>query len=360
MDLLKFFPNITMPTWMDVLVVISICIVAWLFQHYILEKIISRCVTVLKKRSHQMYATVLAQFSKAIRSAFLSIIIVYSLTRLFENSLLSADSTKSFVMSLVVFFAFKGVYDVLHHFTKHPASLSMDDEQNVLMPFFLRIGKVLIMILAMFTIASLWDFNLNGFLTGIGLTGVAIAFGIRDTLAHVFGGMSVALDKPFQIGDWVATEDQKIEGTIEDINLRSTLIQTGDKGLVYVPNSYLVNRPLYNLSKRKKRKCELFLYVSADNEEVNLRSALSSIHQQIYLHKHSEKEMIHVFIDEFYPTSYRVLIRFFVATNDTADTLSVKQDILFAIRQIFEEQQIALAEPIGEYECIIKKNKLNC
>ena len=63
----------------------------------------------------------------------------------------------------------------------------------------------------MFTIASFWDFNLNGFLTGIGLTGVAIAFGIRDTLAHVFGGMSVALDNPFQIGDWIATEDQKLK-----------------------------------------------------------------------------------------------------------------------------------------------------
>lgn len=349
MDSLKLLPTITTPTWMDVLVAISICVIAWLFQHYILEKIITRCVAVLKKRSQHFYATVLAQFSKAIRYAFMSAVIVFSLAQLFESSFFTAVSINRFVKSLLVFFAFKGVYDVLHHYTKQPASLTIDDEKNVLMPFFLRIGKVIIMILAMFTIASLWDFNLNGFLTGIGLTGVAIAFGIRDTLAHVFGGLSVALDKPFQIGDWVATEDQKIEGTIEDINLRSTLIQTGDKGLVYVPNSFLVNRPLYNLSKREKRKCELFLYVSADNEEVNLRSALSAIHQQIYLHKQTEKEIIHAFIDEFYPTSYRVLIRFFVATNDTADTLGVKQDILFAIRQIFQEQQIALAEPIGEY-----------
>lgn len=349
MDSLKLLPTITTPTWMDFLVSISICVVAWLFQHYILKKIITRCVGILKNRSQQFYATVLAQFSKAIRYAFMSAVIVFSVARLFEWSFLSVDLTTKFVMSLLVFFAFKGVYDVLHHYTKQPATLSIDDQKNVLMPFFLRIGKVMIMILAMFTIASLWDFNLNGFLTGIGLTGVAIAFGIRDTLAHVFSGMSVALDQPFQIGDWVATEDQKIEGTIEDINLRSTLIQTGDKGLVYVPNSYLVNRPLYNLSKREKRKCELFLYVSADNEELSLRSALSAIHQQISLHNHTEKEIVHVFIDEFYPTSYRVLIRFFVATNDTADTLSVKQDILFAIRQIFEEHQIILAEPIGEY-----------
>ena len=48
------------------------------------------------------------------------------------------------------------------------------------------------MVVALFSIASLWDFNLNGFLTAVGLTGVALAFGIRDTLTHIFGGMSVA------------------------------------------------------------------------------------------------------------------------------------------------------------------------
>lgn len=200
---------------------------------------------------------------------------------------------------------------------------------------------------------------MNGFLTGIGLTGVAIAFGIRDTLAHVFGGMSVALDNPFQIGDWVTTEGQKIEGIIEDINLRSTLIQTGDKGLVYVPNSYLVNRPLYNLTKREKRKCEQFLYVALENEEEKLRSALSMIHQQIYLHEDTEKDLIHVFIDDFRPASYRILVRFYVATNDTGVLLNVRQDILFAIRQILIDHDIVLAEQTGDY-WLHNENNLNC
>ncbi|EON71700.1 mechanosensitive ion channel family protein [Lysinibacillus sphaericus] len=350
MDLLKWLlPNVVAPTWMDIIIAISLCLIGWLLQQFVLKKIITVIVAFLRKRQRYFQATVLEQFNKAIRYAFMSAVIVISLSRLLEVSLFTDVATKNFVLSIMVFFAFKGVYDVLHYYTKQPLTINNDEEQNVLLPFFLRIGKVLIMILAMFTIASLWDFNLNGFLTGIGLTGVAIAFGIRDTLAHVFGGMSVALDNPFQIGDWVATEDQKIEGIIEDINLRSTLIQTGDKGLVYVPNSYLVNRPLYNLSKREKRKCEQFLYVALENEEEKLRSALSAIHQQIYLHDNTEKDMIHVFIDEFRPASYRVLVRFFVATNDTGVLLRVRQDILFAIRQILQEHDIDLAEPTDDH-----------
>ena len=69
--------------------------------------------------------------------------------------------------------------------------------------------------------------------------------------------------------------------------------------------------------------------------------------------------MIHVFIDEFYPTSYRVLVRFYVTTNDTAEMLNVRQDILFAIRQIFQELTIILANP-AEDEWLRYKNKLNC
>ncbi|MBG9693822.1 mechanosensitive ion channel protein MscS [Lysinibacillus sphaericus] len=338
-------PKFTVPTWMDVLVAIIICIVGWLIQRFIIKKIINRLVIFLRNRHRNFQANVLAQFSKAIGYAFMTAVIVLSLSYLIEVPLITHKSTKNFVLSIMVFFAFKGVYDVLNFYTKQPLQLTSEEDQNVLLPFFLRIGKVLIMIFAMFTIASFWNFNLNGFLTGIGLTGVAIAFGIRDTLAHVFGGMSVALDNPFQIGDWIATEDQKIEGTIEDINLRSTLIQTGDKGLVYVPNSYLVNRPIYNLSRREKRKCEQYLYVAATNEEDTIRSALTAIHKEIYLHANTEKDMIHVYIDEFHYDRYRVLIRFFVATNDTAVMLEVRQEIFFAIRQIVEELSITLAAP---------------
>lgn len=338
-------PKFTVPTWMDVLVAIIICIVGWLIQRFIIKKIINRLVIFLRNRHRNFQANVLAQFSKAIGYAFMTAVIVLSLSYLIEVPLFTHKSTKNFVLSIMVFFAFKGIYDVLNFYTKQPLQLTSEEDQNVLLPFFLRIGKVLIMIFAMFTIASFWNFNLNGFLTGIGLTGVAIAFGIRDTLAHVFGGMSVALDNPFQIGDWIATEDQKIEGTIEDINLRSTLIQTGDKGLVYVPNSYLVNRPIYNLSRREKRKCEQYLYVAATNEEDTIRSALTAIHKEIYLHANTEKDMIHVYIDEFHYDRYRVLIRFFVATNDTAVMLEVRQEIFFAIRQIVEELSITLAAP---------------
>ncbi|WP_342558875.1 mechanosensitive ion channel family protein [Metasolibacillus sp. FSL K6-0083] len=336
--------NVTLPS---IGAAIALLFAGIVVQQYIIKPFIKWSGQLFEKRGKEFEARVITQFSSAIRFAFVICIVFISASIILDKWLITHPKTTNLFWSFMLFFMFKGIADVISHYIEHPQSIyaqQKPEQQHILMPFFLRIGKVTIYVVALFAIASLWNFNVNGFLTGIGLTGVAIAFGIRDTLGHFFGGMSVALDKPFQIGDWVATEDQKIEGIVEDVNLRSTVIQTGDKGLVYIPNAYLANRPIYNLSKRQKRKCEYYLYVSTANSEAILREVCEHLQQQIYLHKDTEKEVIHVYVDELRPTSYRILVRFFVATNDGGQMQAVKQDILFATQQIFEQAGIEYAE----------------
>ncbi|MGN7115367.1 mechanosensitive ion channel family protein [Lysinibacillus odysseyi] len=341
-------PNIEPPTWTDGIIAIVIVIAGFFIQRYIMKPGIAFLGRFVRDNGSPVIADILEQFSTAIRRAFMAMLIILSLSVLVETWLFTYPSTKNFFLSLMFYYAFKGINDVLTFYLKNPERVHTGKDQDLLTPFFLRISKVLIMIIAMFSIASLWNFNINGFLTGIGLTGVAIAFGIRDTLGHLFGGMSVALDKPFQIGDWIATEDNKIDGIVEDINLRSTLIQTGDKGLVYVPNAYLVNRPIYNLSKRTKRKCEQYFYVSSTNQEDQLRALVEKIRKQITLHPQIEKDIIHVAIDDFKPGSYRLFIRYHVTTNDTGVMLMIKQDIVFLCKHLFDEFAIELVPETNE------------
>ncbi|WP_332650121.1 mechanosensitive ion channel family protein [Lysinibacillus sp. 54212] len=337
-------PSIKEPTWTDILIAISIIFLGFIIQRFILKPSIKKFAHFFKGSGRIITGDIIGEFSPAIRYAFLTIVIFLSFSILLEENLYVHKSTGNLFVSFMFFFAFKGVYDVLTFYLKNPEHFETGKDQDLLKPFFLRISKVFVMVIALFSIASLWNFNLNGFLTGIGLTGVAIAFGIRDTLGHLFSGMSVALDKPFQIGDWIATEDQKIDGVVEDINLRSTLIQTGEKGLVYVPNSYLVNRPIYNLSKRTKRKVEQYFYVSTGNSEEILRAACEKIREQIALHPDTEKDIIHVNIDDYRSGSFRLIVRFFVLTNDSGIMLNVKQDILFVIKQIFDELSVEIIE----------------
>lgn len=349
LDLFRsLFSQINQPSWQQVAVAVTIVVIGFIVQRYILRPSITGISKFFRKRDRQFIADIIEQFSKAIRRAFMVIIIALSVSVVIEVWLFTHQTMKNLIKSIIVYYLYKGIFDVLTFYLINPDRFKTGRDQDLLTPYFLRFSKVIVMIVALFSIASLWDFNLNGFLTAIGLTGVALAFGIRDTLTHIFGGMSVALDKPFQIGDWIATDDQKIDGIVEDINLRSTLIQTGDKGLVYVPNAFLVNRPIYNLSKRTKRKCEQYFYVSSANSEENIRAVVEKLREQIMLHPKTEKDIVHVAIDDFRPGSFRLLVRCFVETNDTGVMLEVKQDIVFVCKQLFEEYAIELIDASNE------------
>lgn len=85
-------------------------------------------------------------------------------------------------------------------------------------------------------------------------------------------------------------------------------------------------------------------YVSTENSEDAVRKICEEIREQIYLHKKTDKDIIYVNIDEMRLSSFRMLIRFYVVTNDMGEMLEVKQDILFAMNQILEDAQILVAE----------------
>ena len=338
-------PSMEVPSFTDVLVAVGIFILGLFVIRFILKPLILKCSTKLEHHHHSVLSDMMKNIYPSLRNALLFTFLFVSLSLLVEVWLFDNQKLIKPINSFYVYFAFKALCDVLNFYLVNPERFETGKNQDILTPFFLRITKVAIMIIALFTIASLWNFNLNGFLTAIGLTGVALAFGIRDTLAHIFGGMSVALDKPFQIGDWIMSSDEKIDGTIEDINLRSTLIQTPDKGLVYVPNAYLVNRPIYNLSKREQRKVEHYLFVSSRNDEEDIVKFIETLREQITLHPKTLNDIIHVAMDELRPSACRIIIRYFVATNDTAQMLQVKQDILFAAKHYCEVHGVQLVEP---------------
>lgn len=338
-------PAVKVPTVTDGFTAVTVVVIGLAVIRWIIRLSLKKIAQMLEKRKHPILSDMIKNIYPSLRNALIFTLIVIALSSLIEVWLFDNVKLSMFIDSVYVYFAFKALYDILTFYLDNPERFETGKDQDILTPFFLRMSKVAVMVIAMFTIASMWNFNLNGFLTAIGLTGVALAFGIRDTLAHIFGGMSVALDKPFQIGDWIMIGDEKIDGTVEDINLRSTLVQTSDKGLVYVPNAYLVNRPIYNLSKRDQRKVEHFLFLSSENSEEMIVKFVETLREQIALHPKTLKTIIHVAVDELRPNYYRVLIRYFVKTNDGEEMLQVKQDILFVAKHYCDEFELVLVEP---------------
>ena len=97
------------------------------------------------------------------------------------------------------------------------------------------------------------DYSITGVLAFGGVGGIAVGFAAKDLLASFFGGLAVYLDRPFSVGGWVRSPDREIEGTVEKIGWRLTVIRTFGKRPLYVPNSLFTQIVVENPSRMTNR-----------------------------------------------------------------------------------------------------------
>jgi small-conductance mechanosensitive channel len=114
-------------------------------------------------------------------------------------------------------------------------------------PLIENIWKVLVIVGSVMFILSVWEVNITPLLASAGIVGVAVALAAKDTLANFFGGISVFIDKPYKIGDYIVL-DQGERGEVVNIGIRSTRIKTRDDIMITVPNSIIANTKIINES----------------------------------------------------------------------------------------------------------------
>ena len=91
-------------------------------------------------------------------------------------------------------------------------------------------------------------------LTFGGVGGLIVGLAAKDLLSNFFGGMMIYFDRPFKVGDWIRSPDRQIEGTVERIGWRMTIIRTFDKRPLYVPNSVFSSIVVENPSRMLNRR----------------------------------------------------------------------------------------------------------
>ena len=100
-----------------------------------------------------------------------------------------------------------------------------------------RLARITVWVLSALMVLQSLGVSVSGLLAFGGIGGIAVGFAAKDMLANFLGGLSIYLDRPFAVGDWIRSPDRSIEGTVEDIGLRVTRIRTFDQRPLYVPNS---------------------------------------------------------------------------------------------------------------------------
>ncbi|MGK0467830.1 mechanosensitive ion channel family protein [Clostridium sp.] len=214
---------------------------------------------------------------------------------------------------------------------------------KILFPFISKILRFTLIALAINVIANIWSIPIQGFITGLGLGGLAFALAAKDAAANIIAGIFIILDKPFTIGDWVSIDN--LEGTIESISFRITKIRTFDEAIITMPNSKLANEPLTNFSRRGKRRIYFNLGVTYGTSRDKLKSCVDNIRNMIVNHPQVNKETIFVRFDKFNASSLDIFIYFFADATELREYLKIKEDINFKIIEILEQLGVSMAFP---------------
>jgi MscS family membrane protein len=116
-----------------------------------------------------------------------------------------------------------------------------------IVPLVANVSKIVIIVAAVMIVLSLWHIDITPVVASAGIAGAAVAFAAKDTIANFFGGISVFVDKPYKMGDYIVL-DKGERGEVVDIGLRSTRIRTRDDIMITIPNSIIANTKVINES----------------------------------------------------------------------------------------------------------------
>jgi len=178
-----------------------------------------------------------------------------------------------------------------------------------------------------------------------GVGGLAIGFAAQDLLSNFFGGLMIYLDRPFAIGDWIRSPDRNIEGTVESIGWRLSVVRTFDKRPLYVPNSVFTTLALENPSRMSNRRIKETIgirYQDANKMGIIVEAV------KLMLQNHEEidsNQTLIVNFNSYGASSLDFFIYTFTKTTDWIRYHEIKQDVMLKVIEIVHSNGADFAFP---------------
>ena len=211
-----------------------------------------------------------------------------------------------------------------------------------LLPVLSRILKATIVFILLAGFLQSFGYDVSSLIAGFGSTGLAVGFAAKEAIGNIFGSVGLLADRVYKIGDYIKFNGY--EGTVENINLRSTSVRTLEGYLVNVPNNQLANEEITNVSQAYKRRIDISVDIEygTSNEKIDrgieLLKEIAATNDTIL-----EGEM--AFIDNMAPSSIQLRLVAYTNQASWADWVEVKSCIIKQIIHKFREEGIEFAFP---------------
>lgn len=262
---------------------------------------------------------------------------------------LPGDARLILLISIKLVSALTGVWagyrmmDVVGNFLQGKAEKTANKFDDLLAPLITRALKTMVIVFGLVFIADIFAVDIDKILAGLGLGGLAFALAAKDTISNIFGSLTVLIDRPFEIGDWVTIGSA--DGTVESVGIRSTRIRTFYNSLITIPNSELINAHIDNYGARQFRRISTTIGIAYDTPPEKIDSFCEGIRELIRKHPYTRKDFYIVNLNDFAAASLGILIYCFVKTPDWATELREKHRLFADIIRLADTLKVEFAFP---------------
>ena len=352
MEIFNNFKELFLSVWkkgilgvdiMEIFIGVGIFLIFLIFRGIISKLIIKRLEGIAKKTKNKFDDSFVQAMEGPAR--FLPIVIGFFIASYYmsfsEDNRAIVDTINRTLITIFIFW-------VMHQVIE-PISYVLSGLNKILtrelIGWIIKSLKILIFILGLAAVLELWGIKIGPIIAGLGLFGVAVALGAQDLFKNLISGILVLVEKRFKIGDWILVENI-IEGIVEKIGFRSTVIRKFDKSIAIIPNFQFAENAVINISQTTNWIISWTINLQYDTTVDQLKIIRNEIEDFIKKHEDYKPDLGYaVRVDKFADSSIDMYIRCFTKTDDWDEWLAVKERLAIGIKQIVEKHKASFAFP---------------
>lgn len=242
----------------------------------------------------------------------------------------------------IVWASYRGI-DLLSVHLENRAARTESKLDDQLVPIVRKALKVVVVVAGVLLVLQTLDVNVPSLVAGLGLGGLAVALAAKDALANLFGSLTILLDGPFQIGDYVSVDG--VEGTIEEVGLRSTRIRTFEDSLVVFPNAKLADSKIDNFERRRFRREQATFALAMDTSPEQVQAFVEGVRAIVRANRITRKDSYEVHLASVGPDSLGVFVQYFLKTTAWSEQLRERHNILLECLRLASSLGVRLTLP---------------
>ena len=329
----------------DIIVSLVIFLLFYLLRRLIARFILNRLSRIVSKTSNQIDDAVIEVLDGPLK--FFPVVLGFFIA---SSYLDVSDNNQDFLdllnRSLITIF----IFWLLHQLIIPFSFVIKNFESKISKPLVdwtLKGLKILVIVLGAVAILELWGIRVGPVIAGLGLFGVAVALGAQDLFKNLISGIMILMEKRFTVGDVILVSGE-VEGVVEQIGFRSTLVRRFDSTPVMVPNYKFAEQSVTNYTRRHHRRIRWLIgleYRTSIDQLKNIRDEINNLIEKDDNFAKNQNASFYVRIDSFSDSSIDMLVQTFTVTNEWAEFLKIKENLAVKIIEIVENNEAGFAFP---------------